>query len=347
MIEDSIFIPIAACEERFIEQTVRSALENAENPDNIYFGIFNNILNKEHSLLDNDFLTNHKQIFYVEVITPAPMGTGFARMNASLLQFKNFDYMFQIDAHTFFSKKWDTQLINIFKRIKYQENIDENKLVLSASSGFMWSYYDENPEKVYAIVEHRKKIFEIDPLNLEKNAQDFVDRGMTNVKFVYDGKQSVIFTEADVGFPIVYGDEYLKEEYKESGCVHATFMFSKAKLTRDVMHDPEDLFHGDQTNYSIRLLSRGYRIFSPKYPTLALLNKGFVNEDKDHNWRTYESKNTGSEYLDTKIMNSRINFNQIISGKYFGYWGTTDNDSLNKVKEQINYPLDDSFGIPE
>ena len=101
MIKDSIFIPIAACEERFIEQTVRSALANAENPDNIYFGIFNNILNKEHSLLDNDFLTNHKQIFYVELVTPAPMGTGFARMNASLLQFKNFDYMFQIDAHTF------------------------------------------------------------------------------------------------------------------------------------------------------------------------------------------------------------------------------------------------------
>jgi len=47
------------------------------------------------------------------------------------------------------------------------------------------------------------------------------------------------------------------------------------------------------------------------------------------------------------ITNSKINFNQIISGKYFGYWGTTDNDSLNKVKEQINYPSEDSFGIPE
>ena len=118
MIKDSIFIPIAACEERFIEQTVKSALSNAENPDNIYFGIFNNILKKEHSLLDSDFLLNNDQIFYVELITPAPMGTGFGRMNASLLQFKEFDYMFQIDAHTFFSKKWDTQLINIFNKFK-------------------------------------------------------------------------------------------------------------------------------------------------------------------------------------------------------------------------------------
>ena len=351
MIEDSIFIPIAACEERFIEQTVRSALANAKNPDNIYFGIFNNILNKEHSLLDNDFLTNHNQIFYVELVTPAPMGTGFARMNASLLQFKNFDYMFQIDAHTFFSKEWDTKLINIFKRIKHQEDIDENKLILSASSGFAWTYYEENPEKVYAVVKDHNKIFEIDPLNLEKNAESLINTGMTSLKFVYDGKQGENFEKTLRGFPIVYGDEYIKDkEYKESGCIHGTFMFSKANLTREVMHDPEDHFHGDQTNYSIRLLSRGYRIFSPKYPTLAVLNKGFLDDavlDQDYNWRKHRPNGAGAIYMTTKINNSITNFNKIISGEYFGYWGTPDNESLNKVKEQINYPSDDSFGIPE
>ena len=203
LIKDSIFIPIAACEERFIEQTVRSALANAEDPEKIYFGIFNNILKKEHSLLDNEFLLTDHRIFYVELITPAPMGTGFGRMNASLLQFKDFDYMFQIDAHTFFSKNWDTQLINVFNKIKDQENIDEDKLVLSASSGFMWTYYDENPEKVYAVVDYKKEIFEIDPLNLEKNAQDLVNTGMTSLKFVYDGKQNEVFTKNNLGFPVV------------------------------------------------------------------------------------------------------------------------------------------------
>ena len=352
MIKDSIFIPIAACEERFIEQTVKSALANAEDPEKIYFGIFNNILKKEHSLLDNEFLLTDHRIFYVELITPAPMGTGFGRMNASLLQFKDFDYMFQIDAHTFFSKNWDTQLINVFNKIKDQENIDEDKLVLSASSGFMWTYYDENPEKVYAVVDYKKEIFEIDPLNLEKNAQDLVNTGMTSLKFVYDGKQNEVFTKNDLGFPVVYGDHYLtEEEYKESGCIHATFMFSKAKLTREVMHDPEDHFHGDQTNYSIRLLSRGYRIFSPKYPTIAVLNKGFVEKKstikKNRDWRTYKANQVGSNYLDKKITNSKTNFDQIMSGEYFGYWGTTNNDSLNKVKQQINYPLDGRTGIPE
>ena len=363
MIKDSIFIPIAACEERFIEQTVKSALSNAENPHNIYFGIFNNILKKEHSLLDNDFLLNNDQIFYVEVITPAAMGTGFGRMNASLLQFKEFDYMFQIDAHTFFSKKWDTQLINIFNKIKDQESIDENKLVLSASSGFTWTYYNENPEKVYVTswpvissfapttVKHNKKIFEIDPLDLEKNAKELVNRGMTNLKFVYDGKQGNHFFENNVSFPIVYGDSYLdKKEYEESNGVHANFMFSKAKLNREVLHDPEDHFHGDQTNYSIRLLSRGYRIFSPKYPTIAVLNKMFIDKDlnedifapldEDYNWKTYLSNRAGRNYIDTKKYNSVINFQKIISGEYFGYWGATNKESLDKVKNQIDYPLE-------
>ena len=346
MIKDSIFIPIAACEEKFIEQTVRSALQNAEDPKKVYFGIFNNILNKDHSLLNNEFLLTDHRIFYVEVITPAPMGTGFGRMNAALLQFKDFDYMFQIDAHTFFSKNWDTQLINVFNKIKDQENIDEDKLILSASSGFMWTYNDENPEKVYAVVDNKKEIFEIDPLNLEKNAEELVNRGMTSLKFVYDGMQNQDFNKDTVGFPIVYGDHYIEEnEYKESGCIHATFMFSKAKLTREVMHDPEDHFHGDQTNYSIRLLSRGYRIFSPKYPTIATLNKGHVSKEfmskpskQNDDWRLCKTNQVGSSYLLTKINNSKINFNKIMSGEYFGYWGTTDNDSLNKVKEQINYP---------
>lgn len=356
MIKDSIFIPIAACEERFIEQTVKSALSNAENPDNIYFGIFNNILKKEHSLLDSDFLLNNDQIFYVELITPAPMGTGFGRMNASLLQFKEFDYMFQIDAHTFFSKKWDTQLINIFNKIKEQENINENKLVLSASSGFNWTYYDENPEKVYIIDKHNKAALEIDPLNLEKNAEELINRGMTKLKFVYDGKQNNNLVKDHVNFPIVYGDNYIdKKEYEESNGVHGTFMFSKAKLNREVLHDPEDHFHGDQTNYSIRLLSRGYKIFSPKYPSIAVLNQVYIDKDfkedasiplgKGHNWKTYEANKVGSDYLETKINNSATNFQQIISGDYFGYWGTTDKDSLNKVKNQIGYPMDNQKWI--
>ena len=145
------------------------------------------------------------------------MGTGFARMNASLLQFKNFDYMFQIDAHTFFSKKWDTQLINVFNKIKDEENIDEDKLILSASSGFPWTYYEENPEKVYAVVEHKKEIFEIDPLNLEENAQDLLDQGMISLKFIYDGKQGQHWEKKQINFPIVYGEEQIESgDYKES-----------------------------------------------------------------------------------------------------------------------------------
>jgi hypothetical protein len=348
MIKDSIFIPIAACEERFIEQTIKSALHNAENPKNVYFGVFNNILKSEHSLLDNDFIVNNSQILYTEIISPAPLGIGFARMNASLLQFNKFEYSFQIDAHTLFTKKWDTELIKIFNKIKDENNIDEDKLVLSGSTGLSWSYNENNLNEIFAI-KNGTSFFKIDPFNLEETCMEQISYGLATNDFIYDGKQGNLLSEKNINFPVVYGGKHFYDaEYKEVNCVHGTFMFSKANLNREVLHDPEDYFDGDQTNYSIRLLSRGYRIFTPRSPVIAPLNK--YNEEKDndtstfslfdtdHNWRTFPPGRNGALYQLNKNSDDRLFFNQIITGEYFGYWGTPDQESLDKVKKTINYP---------
>lgn len=345
MIENSIFIPIAACEERFIEQTVRSALLKAKDPGRIYFGIFNNIIDKNKSLLSNDFIVNNNQIFYAEIITPCPMGTGFARMNASLLQFKEFDYMFQTDAHTLFTQDWDEQLIYYFNKIKNENNIDENKIILSTSSSISWSNFENDPYKIM-MKRPGLGLVEVDPYDLEKNFLPEINRGSVPIEIIYDGFQDTSFYEKNVGFPITYGssDSEWKDglEYKEVNCVHASFMFSKANLVRDVLHDPEDTFNGDQTNYGIRLLSRGYRIFSPKYPVISCLNK--QNEygvfDKNFNWRafiyTYD-KNAG-HYIVHKNNKGEDFFRKMISGEYYGYWGAPNKESLRTAKEKIDYP---------
>ncbi len=352
MIKDSIFIPIAACEERFIEQTVRSAFHNADNPNNIYFGIFNNIINQEHSLLDNDFLTNNSQILYTEVISPVPLGIGFGRMNASLLQFERFEYSFQIDAHTLFTKHWDKKLIEIFNKIKNENSIDENKIILSGSTGLSWSYNENNLNEIFGIKDG-ELFFKIDPFDLEKDCMEQINQGLATNNFIYDGKQGDLFSPSNVNFPVVYGGKHFDDaEYKEVDSVHGTFMFSKSKLNRDVLHDPEDYFNGDQTNYSIRLLSRGYKIFTPRLPVIAVLNKFIKRKNKNnttfdlfdesYNWRTAKVKNNGSRYQYTKESDDRLFFNKIISGEYFGYWGTPNQESLDKVKKIINYPETDN-----
>lgn len=345
MIKNSIFIPIAACEERFIEQTVRSALLNADNPDNVYFGIFNNIINPEHSLLGNSFIVDNPQIFYVEVVSPAPLGTGAGRMNASLLQFDKFEYSFQVDSHNLFPKNWDTQLIDVFNKIKDDENIDENKIVLSGSLPLFWTYDEENPNNI-SMNYNGEHSFKVDPMNLEESCGEYIKRGIRVNEFYYNGMQAGVYCKALDGFPTVYGgDEVGDSDYKESAGVIGAFMFSKANLCRDVLHDPEDPWSGDQTNYSIRLLSRGYRIFAPKYPSIATLNKYKTNTDgsqyifdMNHNWKTIDTPSIGSIYTRTKIHTANLFFSDMISGKYFGYWGAQDPATLIDVKKKINYP---------
>jgi hypothetical protein len=344
MIENSIFVPIAACEERFIEQTVRSALLKAKHPEKIYFGIFNNIIDKNKSLLSNDFIVNNSQIFYTEIATPCPMGTGFARMNASLLQFKEFEYMFQTDAHTLFTENWDEQLIHYFNKIKNENNIDENKIILSASSPISWFSFENNP---YRIMMNRPGLglVEVDPYDLEKDFSSEIKEGAVSITIKYDGFQDKTLFENNIGFPITYGNNKIDSEleYEETNCVHASFMFSKANLVRDILHDPEDTFDGDQTNYGIRLLSRGYRIFSPKYPVISCLNKQDEQGvfDKEFNWRykvyTYD-KNAGN-YITYKKNKCEYFFEKMINGEYYGYWGTPDKQSLEFAKKKIDYPV--------
>lgn len=342
-----IFIPLASCEERFLEQTIRSAIRSAKNPDNLYFGVFNNILKREHTLLDNEFFTQNHNIFYSEVVSPGPLGIGFARAIASTLQFADCDYMFQIDAHTLFTKDWDEKIVSVFNQIRDEANVDEEKIILTGIPQFTWSYNENDLNTILSPNEHNNGWITIDPYNLEATFSDKIEQGLTVPRFVFDGKQNNVYSEADVGFPIVYGGEQrIDQDYQEVNCVHASFVFSKANLNREVLHDPEDFFSGDQTNFSIRLLSRGYRIFCPKYPTISTLNKflpknndwthSSIDLDTEHNWRTFkEIYKNGTNYNAKKIKDDREFYNKIITGKYFGFWGAPDLESLEYAKNKM------------
>jgi len=351
----SIFIPIAACEEKFIKQTIQSALSTAKNPSKIYFGVFNNILNKNNSLLDDEFITNNDQIFYTELITPIPLGVGFGRANASLLQFDNFDYMFQIDAHTIFTKNWDEKIISVFDKIKDENNIDENKLILSSICPISWTYDPTNLNEIFMPDFINNTFIKVDPNNLEESYPFINSKCLTVPEIVYNGKQGDVVIESTINFPTVYGKNEQRsiKDYEETNCVHASFVFSKANIIREVLHDALDPFHGDQANYSIRLLSRGYRIFSPKFPLISTLNKfkiemsdsSFKNTvtflDQD-DWRVGRPNISQKDYFYQDILNENaiLFFNKIITGEYLGYWGAPDKESLEDTKNKIDYPKD-------
>lgn len=336
--KETIFVPVAACNEYFLEHTVKGALALAEHPDRVFFGIYNNILSKDQTLLDNDFFTNNPNIYYVEVISPEPLGVGFARMSASLLTTMDHDYVFQTDAHSILSKNWDTTFINNFKEISQKENTD--KIVLTAMCGDGWHYNKEDRNSLSSL-NHDFKNFSVDSFYDNNFALEYgIDNALPSLHF--DGYQNGIYLQEMVGVPISHSsDRDINGQYEEINCIIATIMFSKYSLMREVMHDPEDPFHGDQINYAIRLLSRNYKIFAVKQPLVMALGKSVVKDgelvevDNKYNWRATVSANKG--YYDYKNQKSVANYLNIVNEKYFGYWGAPDKESLIKAKKKMGY----------
>ena len=347
----TIFVTIAACQEYFIEHTIKSAMSLSAYPERVYFGVFNNILDKEKSLMDKKFFNNTPNILYVELLSNVPMGVGFGRMNASLLSTQKHDYILQVDAHTVFTKDWDLRLIENFNNISKEINSD--KVVLTGiPRGNL--YYDINNRDYLMSNDNIFVNNDIKKINIyENNYHEFTDLEEpyhnTRPQITFDGWQGKNFTDYMVGFPVTYGvHEFGEGDYCEVNCIHASLMFYKYEILRDIMHDPEDHFHGDQVNYGLRLLSRGYKIFAIKKPLLLTLDKYTTNSTKnnnepeliDHEWNWRSNRDVlepGRRYKNKMQLLATQNYNDIFNGNYIGYWGAPDQESLKTAKQIMGF----------
>lgn len=107
----TILILIPALDEKFIEQTVDSAIDNSSGDYQIRFGIL------EQSLTGNfSNLQSSDDIEIIKVHTPKPRGVGWARSTLCGL-IKDEDYTLVIDGHTLFTPNWDYELVTRFEKI--------------------------------------------------------------------------------------------------------------------------------------------------------------------------------------------------------------------------------------
>ena len=104
----SIFISIASYRDLELPKTVNSLYQNADNPEDLVFGIVNQDARNKHATfphLKDQLRTNN--IHYKDA-----KGAGYARKLAMEL-YDNEDYFFQVDSHMRFAKGWDTKLKNM------------------------------------------------------------------------------------------------------------------------------------------------------------------------------------------------------------------------------------------
>lgn len=327
--DSGIFIYIAACKERFLAQTVKSALDNATHPNRIFFGIFNTVLDDEDYITDPIIIDQPKnKIFLVEAKSPQALGTGFSRMAASLLC-NNIDaeYALQIDAHMIFDKDWDMNLIKRFEEVSSYAGTD--KIVLTAnpmpwveskdrSQMLLWRKYPVNPYN-----------FDSESPELHNQIGERLRNGVTAFGFNSQGYPDVVGAPEHLHFPPGL-------DYVEVSAIHAAYMFFKTSDIRELLHDPENTFEGDQLNYSLRVLSRGYKIFCVQKPVLLAKDKheagGSGVPIDTYDWRV-ASKSCFLKFDSPE--RSRGLQSDMFTGRYYGYWGAPDEESLKMAKEKM------------
>jgi hypothetical protein len=226
-----IFISIANYRDPEIKQTVMSAINNAKNPENLYFGIFSQISKNEK----NNF-SDVKNLKEVIIPYQKSLGVGHARSEIQKL-FTDQQYFLQIDAHCLFIKDWDSKIINIYNKIKTETGND--KVIISS-----WGI-------PYSIDSKSKEIFYNSNIPQETKNKNF--------KLFPHYMKIKPFLKSWTGDQTKIEDGLI---YHESETITAQFIFASKEIISEVPYDKDIPWSGEEITYAIRAYTRGWKIYS-------------------------------------------------------------------------------------
>ncbi len=256
MKKDKIFIQIASYRDPELLPTIKSCIENAKYPENLVFSI-----SWQHAEEDEwDDLTPYKADDRFKIIDINYLdsdGVCWAR-NLLQQQFDDEEYTLQLDSHHRFAPNWDEECIAMIKNL--QEAGWEKPLL----TAYIPSY---NPDR------------EPDGREQEPWRQTF-DR------FAPEG---VVHTlpESMSG----YEERNLPEPTR---FYSGHFTFGKGTFVKEVPHDPNYYFHGEEISLAVRAYTWGYDLF---HPHKVVAWHEYTRKGKSHQWddvKKWHIKNDGS-----------------------------------------------------
>ncbi len=328
---DSIFVSIASCKELFLVQTIKSAIANASNPDLLYFGICNMVVDEEDFLDDPIF--DLPAINIIETKHTSPLGTGIGRMLASLMADRDHKYFLQVDAHTLFVKGWD----DILKE-QYEELLQLHNKPIISTSPRQWSH---NEDGELFIFENPGEIISLESLEVSWDNPTLIFSNNRN-----SVSETMRFEDANydvTGFVEGCGANWQEgERFKEHGLIHAAFVFFKFSFLTELISDPFDPWSGDQTNISVRAGTRGYRMFTVKEATVFTKDKFNSNHELmyEYDWRRTTNYSPVHSYHAIK---AHKRLESILNGNYLGFWGSPTKEALDQYQSFFNFKFSDHF----
>ena len=220
-----IFIQIASYRDPELIPTIKSCIENSKNPENLVFSIAKQF-HPDDKFDDLSEYSDDERFKVIDIPHEESKGVCWAR-NLTQQQYDGEEYTLQIDSHMRFEKNWDEMLINMVKQL---QEIGIPKPLLTS---YVPSYNPTN-----------------DP-----DGRVQVPWRMAFDKFIPEG--AVFF------LPETIPDWEEIEMPVPARFYSAHFCFTLGQFSKEVQHNPEYYFHGEEISIAVRAFTHGYDLFHP------------------------------------------------------------------------------------
>lgn len=276
MKKDKIFIQIAAYRDPELGNTLESLITNADYPENLVICIAwqhskEDSFTEEIYKYHNDDRCTFK---IIEIDYNESKGACWARHEIQR-RYDNEEYTLQLDSHHRFVQGWDTQCIDMYKEL---QNLGYSKPLLTA---YLPSYNPKN---------------------------DPVDRVNEAWKMNFDR-----YTPEGVVFflPATIENWRLLDKPVPARFYSAHFAFTTGDFCKEVMHNPEYYFHGEEISIAVRAYTWGYDLFHP-HKIIA--------------WHEYTREGRTKHWDDSKTWGAHNNNSLKINRELFGMDGLEQKD---------------------
>lgn len=244
-----IFIQVASYRDPQLIPTINSALENASNPENLVFGIARQFSDTDG--FDNlDEFRNDDRFRILDIPYTESKGACWARNQIQQL-YKYEEFTLQIDSHMRFEKDWDKEFIQMINDL---QNKGYKKPLLT---GYVSSFDPENDPKGRTMEPWRMAFDRFIP----EGAVFFLPETIPNWKNLTEPVTARFYS--------------------------AHFCFTLGQFAKEVQHDPEFYFHGEEISIAARAYTHGYDLFHPHKVLIwhEYTRKGRVKQwDDDRDW---------------------------------------------------------------
>jgi len=266
----TIFVQIASYRDPELLKTLEDMLKNAKRPQNLRIGLCRQY-NPDDGFDNVDQYREDKRFRILDVHYTETKGACWARNQIQQL-YEDEMYTLQLDSHMRFAPDWDETLIGMVKQL---QEMGIPKPLLTA---YVPSYSPENDPKG-RVQEPWRMAFD---RYIPEGAVFFLPETIPG------------WRELDSPVPARFYSAHMA--------------FTLGEFSKEVQHNPEYYFHGEEISIAVRAFTHGYDLFHPHRVVI---------------WHEYTRKGRTKQWDDDKTWGDKNSHSHLTNRKLFGMDGET------------------------